>query len=66
MLLEPAVHGWWALAGFYAHQGAYKITQELETLHESLREPVTGTPGQIHKSRVEAEYTAPKWWWHAT
>ena len=33
-LLEPAVHGWWALAGFCAHQGAYKITLELEMLDE--------------------------------
>ena len=32
--LEPAVHGWWALAGFCAHQGAYKITLELEMLDE--------------------------------
>ena len=33
--VEPAVHGWWALAGFCAHQGAYKITLELEMLDES-------------------------------
>ena len=49
--VEPAVHGWWALAGFYAYKGAYKITQELEALHDPHREPLP--PGAGHPSGRE-------------